>query len=131
MFLQGPYPVEPYPKLDRGQVDPYTKLYRLLLERVLMISRYTGYTKLIDFSVFPDSQGLKMPGFSVFPDSQLLKMTDDPIYHLFHSFHTLFQRFFFHIICTSFSHAGPEFQFHPPQYNRSHNAKTTLGDLMS
>ena len=50
------------------------------------ISRYTGYTKMVGFSVFPDSQVPKMVEFSVFPDLQVLKMTDDPISHYFHIF---------------------------------------------
>ena len=50
------------------------------------ISRYTGYTKMVGFSVFPDSQVPKMVEFSVFPDLQVLTMTDDPISHYSHIF---------------------------------------------
>ena len=76
------------------------------------ISRYTGYTKMV--------------GFSVFPDSQVLKMTDNPISHYFQIFHT-----FFYIIFTFLSHFGPEIQFQPPQYNRSCNLRAWLRELNS
>ena len=42
------------------------------------ISRYTSYTKMVGFSVFPDSRILKMVGFSIFPSPDHFKMTDDP-----------------------------------------------------
>ena len=35
------------------------------------ISRFTGHTRMLGPSVFPDSQVLKMLGPSVFPDSQV------------------------------------------------------------
>ena len=37
------------------------------------ISRFTGHTRMLGPSVFPDSQALKKLGPSVFPDSQVKK----------------------------------------------------------
>ena len=44
------------------------------------ISRYTGYTKMVGPSVFPDSRVLKMLGPSVFPDSQVLQMLGPSVF---------------------------------------------------
>ena len=57
------------------------------------ISRYTSYTKVVGFSVFPDSQVLNMVGFSIFPGPNHFGTTDDPKFtfichdvHIFHLF---------------------------------------------
>ena len=72
-----------------AQPPPPQDALLILLSLYDSISRYTGYTKMV--------------GISIFPDSQVLEMTEDPNSYFRHIFDT-----FFYIFLHDFNILGPK-----------------------